>query len=286
MKKLAVLIAAIATSASPILAAEVEVKAKADADAPKVQAEVKADADRPKVEYKQEARIRSAIRPQNKADSLVGMEIRNRNDERLGEVKDVVLDLASGKISYVAVATGGSILGVGEKLIAVPPGALTPSQNSDKILIMDATKGEVVDAPGFASTNWPDHRNPNFDEAPYWRPKNRGSAPTAESGKAKLYTDADSRDKKVKAEVNVDHDRERESVARTRTDDNRTRVMSGKIRSINNDRVVIETNAGRDEILSVHNNSISSSQFKAGDRVSVKYHTDNGRMIVDDLTRQ
>ena len=79
----------------------------------------------------------------------------------------------------------------------MPTSALTLSERSDSILIMDATRGEIVDAPGFAQTNWPDHRSPNFDQSPFWRPHARGNAATSESGKAKLYTDANRKEVKV-----------------------------------------------------------------------------------------
>src|SRR5881394_3724649 len=41
----------------------------------------------------------------NKASGIIGMEIRNQNDEHLGRVEDVVFDLNSERISYVVMAT-------------------------------------------------------------------------------------------------------------------------------------------------------------------------------------
>src|SRR4051812_1112230 len=88
--------------AGVVYAADVEVKAKADTDRPKVEAEVKSDRDRrPGVEYRQEARIESPVKANNKASNIIGMQVHNRQDEKLGEIKDVVLDLQSGKIGYV-----------------------------------------------------------------------------------------------------------------------------------------------------------------------------------------
>jgi sporulation protein YlmC with PRC-barrel domain len=174
--------------AGSIYAADVEVKTKVDTDKPKVEAEVKKDTD--KRDYRQEARVESAVKANHKASHIIGMEVRNRNDERLGEVKDVVLDLQNGKVGYVAMAVGGGILGVGEKLVAIPATAFTPSENRSNVLILDATRGEITDAPGFASTNWPDPRR-DMNESPFWRPKSRGSAAESETGRAKLYTEPD-----------------------------------------------------------------------------------------------
>lgn len=258
-----------ALSASSVFAADVEVKASADV--PKVEAQVKGDADS-KANYKQEVRIESSVRPINKAGSLIGMEVRNRENERLGEIKDLVIDLQSGKVAYATLAVGG-FLGLGEKLIAIPISALTPSEKADNYLLMNATRGEIVDAPSIAQTNWPDYRSPNYNDRPFFNPKGQGSAAENESGKAKLYTDANSKDRDVKVEANTDRN-------------NRSRTVIGRVKSVNSDSVIIE-NAGRTETYSIQNKSVRASEFKSGDRVTVKYHTDaNGKMVIDDLTRQ
>jgi sporulation protein YlmC with PRC-barrel domain len=259
-----------ALGAGSIYAADVEVKANTSADAPRVEAQTHADADAR--QFKQEVRVENNVRPVNKAHNLVGMEIRNRQDEKLGEIKDLVLDLQSGKVAYATLAVGG-FLGIGEKLIAVPTSALIPSEHSDKYLIMDASRGEIVDAPGIPQTNWPDYRNPNFNQAPFFNPKAHGSAAVHESGRGKLYTDADRHDHDLKVEANSNRD-------------SRSHVTMGRIQSVNGDRVIIENN-GRTETYSVNGASIRASDYKNGDRVTVKYHNDaNGRMVIDDLSRQ
>ncbi|MGZ4989008.1 MAG: PRC-barrel domain-containing protein [Limisphaerales bacterium] len=256
-----------AVGAGSIYAADVEVKASTDA-APKVETQADADARR----FKQEVRVENNVRAVNKAHNLIGMEIRNRADEKLGEIKDLVVDMQTGRIAYATLSVGG-FLGIGEKLIAVPTSALMASQNSDKYLVMDASCGEIVDAPGIAQTNWPDYRNPNFNQAPFFNPKAHGSAAVNETGRGKLYTDAQRQDHDVKVEANTNRD-------------SRTHVTMGRISSVNGDRVIIDNN-GRTETYAVNGSSIRASDYKNGDRVTVKYHTDsNGRMVIDDLTRQ
>lgn len=49
---------------------------------------------------------------------LIGADLRNRQDERLGEITDVVLDPADGRVAFVLVARGG-FLGIGADLVAV-----------------------------------------------------------------------------------------------------------------------------------------------------------------------
>jgi hypothetical protein len=93
------------------------------------------------------------------------MAVKNHQGERLGDVKDIVMDLPSGKISYVVLSVGG-FLGIGDKLIAVPPASFTKSTEHDALLL-DADKARIEAAPGFVQTAWPNVDDPNFSS--YWR---------------------------------------------------------------------------------------------------------------------
>ncbi len=277
------MLAVVALGTGTLFAAEVEVKARADTDSPRVETEVRRDGDRPRADFKQEARIESSVLPINKARSILGMEVRNRNDEKLGEVKDIVLDLQTGKVSYLALAIGG-FLGVGEKLVAVPAGALATSERNPEILIMDATRGEMVDAPGFAATNWPDHRNPNFNDKTFWRPKSRGNAPAGEKGR--IYTDADSSSVEARTEVRTSRDRDVRVDASTERNNSVSRTTTGRIRTINNNIVILDAGNGRTETFALPGKNVRASDYKVGDQVTVRYHHENGKMVIDDLGRR
>ncbi len=58
------------------------------------------------------------------ADTLMGNDVYNRQDEDLGDIKEIMLDVPAGRISYAVLSFGG-VLGMGEKLFAVPWSALT-----------------------------------------------------------------------------------------------------------------------------------------------------------------
>lgn len=88
------------------------------------------------------------------ADTLIGNDVYNRSEEDLGDIKEIMLDVASGKISY-AVLSFGSFLGMGEKLFAVPWSALT-LDTENKRFILDVSKDRLKDAPGFDKDDWPD----------------------------------------------------------------------------------------------------------------------------------
>ena len=58
------------------------------------------------------------------ADTLMGNDVYNHKDEDLGDIKEIMLDMRTGRVSYAVLSFGG-FLGMGEKLFAVPWNALT-----------------------------------------------------------------------------------------------------------------------------------------------------------------
>jgi hyperosmotically inducible protein len=87
-----------------------------------------------------------------KASDLIGMEVKNNQNEKLGKVHDLAVDVESGRIVYVILSTGGFI-GIGDTLHAVPPGALHRDVAS-KTLQLDADKAKLTAAPKFEMAKW------------------------------------------------------------------------------------------------------------------------------------
>lgn len=190
--------------------AEIEVKT------PRAEGETELRRDpTPDLQARQEAAGDSQVTRVHKASGLLGMEVKNQQDEKLGEIKDLVLDLKSGKLSYAVLAVGG-FLGLGEKLLAVPVDAFQINQQ-DGTLQLNADKAKIEAAPGFAATNWPKVNDPNLEARTFWMGDQATGAPggaeterrkgqiEVEQDDDKIYTDAD-KDKKVKGEVDVDID--------------------------------------------------------------------------------
>lgn len=88
------------------------------------------------------------------ADTLLGDHVVNGHDEKLGEIKEIMLDMATGQVAYAVLAFGG-LLGVGEKLFAVPWQALHLDTVS-KRFILNVDKETLKTAPGFNKDAWPD----------------------------------------------------------------------------------------------------------------------------------
>ncbi len=80
----------------------------------------------------------------NKASKIIGMEVKNRENERGGRVRDLVIDVQSGTVAYAVLSTG--LMG-GGKLIAVPLDALT-LQPGARSFVIDVPTDRIEVAPG------------------------------------------------------------------------------------------------------------------------------------------
>ena len=88
------------------------------------------------------------------ADTLIGDSVVNANDEDLGDIKDIMLDMQTGQVAYAVLAFGG-FLGMGEKLFAVPWQALHLDTLNHRF-VLDVEKEHLKTAPGFDKDAWPD----------------------------------------------------------------------------------------------------------------------------------
>lgn len=86
--------------------------------------------------------------------TLIGSEVVTRTDEKLGSVKDFMMNTASGSINYAVISAGG-FLGIGDKLYAVPWEALSLDTQA-KNFILDVDVEQFKSAPGFEKDDWPD----------------------------------------------------------------------------------------------------------------------------------
>lgn len=96
------------------------------------------------------------------ATSLIGDDVYNLQDEDLGDIKEFMLDMRTGKVAYAVLSFGG-FLGMGEKLFAVPWSALTLDAEN-KRMILNVTKDRLENAPGFDADNWPDMADPAWTD--------------------------------------------------------------------------------------------------------------------------
>jgi sporulation protein YlmC with PRC-barrel domain len=109
-----------------------------------------------------------------KATDIIGMTVKNYQNEKLGKVEDLAVDVESGRIVQVILSTGG-FLGMGNTLTAVPPGALRHDA-ADKVLHLDTSKAKLAAAPKFDTAKWDEDTQSNrvtevygyYGERPYF----------------------------------------------------------------------------------------------------------------------
>jgi sporulation protein YlmC with PRC-barrel domain len=94
------------------------------------------------------------------ADTLIGNDVYNLEDEDIGDIKEIMLNVANGEVSY-AVLSFGAFLGMGEKLFAVPWRALK-LDTENKRFILNISKERLENAPGFDKDDWPNFADPTF----------------------------------------------------------------------------------------------------------------------------
>ena len=87
------------------------------------------------------------------ANTLTGNDVYNQDGEDLGDIKEIMLDVSSGRVSYAVLSFGG-FLSLGEKLFAVPWSALK-LDTVNKRFTLNINKDRLEGAPGFDKDKWP-----------------------------------------------------------------------------------------------------------------------------------
>ncbi|APR39728.1 PRC-barrel domain-containing protein [Paraburkholderia sp. SOS3] len=108
------------------------------------------------------------------AATLDGDRVISSDGHDIGKLKDIMLDVRSGRVAYAVLSTGG-FLGIGDKLMAIPWGALT--LDTDRTcFVLSLTAERVKNAPGFDRNHWPSMADETwatsihqyYGREPYW----------------------------------------------------------------------------------------------------------------------
>jgi sporulation protein YlmC with PRC-barrel domain len=134
------------------------------------------------------------------AGTLDGDKVLSVDGDDIGKIKDIMLDVRSGRIAYAVLSSGG-FLGMGDKLLAIPWSALTLDADR-QCFVLDMTTESVKNAPGFDKQHWPSMADATwatsihqyYGREPYWgRPDEfsvgdieAGSSQAPEAGGVKL----------------------------------------------------------------------------------------------------
>lgn len=88
------------------------------------------------------------------ANNVIGVDVKNQQNENLGEVEAVMLDKETGQVAYVVLSYGG-FLGMGDKLFALPWNVFSYDAYDDCFKI-PLDKEKLKNSPGFDKDHWPD----------------------------------------------------------------------------------------------------------------------------------
>jgi sporulation protein YlmC with PRC-barrel domain len=88
-----------------------------------------------------------------RTSEFLKMNVRNPQNEKLGAIEEIVIDMSSGRVLYAVLSAGG-FLGLGEKLFAIPVSAFT-IDTAGKELVLQADKDRLKQAQGFDKSDWP-----------------------------------------------------------------------------------------------------------------------------------
>jgi sporulation protein YlmC with PRC-barrel domain len=125
------------------------------------------------------------------ASTLEGDRVRNSGGEDLGTLKEIMIDVRSGRVAYGVLSVGG-ILGMGDKLFAIPWSSFKVDEYN-KELILNVDKQVLESAPGFDKDNWPDFADPDvgtqiyshYGQRPYWDDTTSYGAYGSETGETR-----------------------------------------------------------------------------------------------------
>lgn len=89
---------------------------------------------------------------QKSASEIIGKKVTNAQDEDLGKVQDIIVNVGAGTAPYAVIAHGG-VLGANRSKIAVPLSSLQCSADGKNVMI-SATKEQLQAASKTATGSW------------------------------------------------------------------------------------------------------------------------------------
>lgn len=123
-----------------------------------------------------------AFRAVQSSFSAIGKKVVNAQDQTLGRVTDLAVDLENGRLVEVIVSAPSGFLGLGQRTVAVPPGALMFDLVSG-VIRLDMDKERFKVAPELDYDNWAEHSQSRhvaevyryYGQQPYFAADGQGS---------------------------------------------------------------------------------------------------------------
>jgi sporulation protein YlmC with PRC-barrel domain len=184
-----------------------------------------------------------------RVSKVIGADVENPQGEKLGDIRDIVLDPATGRIRYAVMGAGG-FLGLGEKYFAIPWTALSSKAGEKGDFILNVEKEKLKNAPGFDKDNWPNMADRSWAE-------------------------------QVHAYYGVKPDWEqaatmRESSATTTQRMADGPVITATVQNVDQSAKLLRVQTAKNEIIELQAPASLLSQLQAGDRIEAVIHKQGG----------
>ncbi|MDN7023406.1 PRC-barrel domain containing protein [Methanoculleus sp. FWC-SCC1] len=97
--------------------------------------------------------METAVHPQViTSRSITGKTVKSPDQQALGTVHNLILDMKSGRVAFLVISTGG-ILGIGEKFIPVPWESYSGMPDEDSVTV-NVTRETLESAPNYDRDSW------------------------------------------------------------------------------------------------------------------------------------
>ncbi len=105
---------------------------------------------------------KSALKKSCMASNLIGMTVKSKQNEDLGEIQDLIIN-ESGRIQYMVLSHGG-ILGVGDDRIPIPFNDAKIDSENKVVTLNKVDKQMLSNAPKFTEDDWNRVGDSRFDQ--------------------------------------------------------------------------------------------------------------------------
>lgn len=89
-----------------------------------------------------------------RADTMQGTKVYDAEARHIGQIKDLMIDTATGYVEYAVLSVDTGFLNLGNKFFAIPLRAFRILEEG-KEWQLDVDKDKLEGAPGFDKDNWP-----------------------------------------------------------------------------------------------------------------------------------
>jgi sporulation protein YlmC with PRC-barrel domain len=238
-----------------------------------------------------------------RVNNLLGKQVRNSQGEDLGQIEDIVIDFNNQQVRYAALSHGG-MLGIGEKLFAVPLNALREQQDDDgnTQFVLNVDDETLDNVEGFEDhKSWPAQADTSFMRGGNRTQQVRTSTQYGNQGQNQNRSQGESwTQNRSQGGQSWSQNQNQNRSQQTAGQSQGTRSFQGEFDEFDEDenQITVTTNDGRRRVYNVdenvrvtrHGRQADLDELEEGDSIRLSYTTgsDNRTIVtaVSDASQQ